>query len=98
RFGFEERPFLDQSGIFPVYGIRMLSTGLEYKLTHDKVVDVSLTSMTLDGTPSSNSSKSLADDPLSILTLRGADYETEKINIPVLLVTILVNFVVCITG
>ena len=86
RFGYEDRPFLndDGSGFIPLYGIRMVSFGAEYKITHDRVVDVAFTSMTIDGTKPNNNG-SLFDDPFAILTLRGAEYRQEQLEINTLL-------------
>ncbi len=85
RMGLEDRPFLGEGGFIPLYGIRMFSIGSEYKLTHDKVVDVTLTSMKLDATSPPSSGKTLAEDPLAILTLRGAEYQQRQLDVNVLL-------------
>lgn len=80
RFGYEDRPFLNESGVgaVPVYGIRMVSTGAEYKLTHDKTIDASLTSMAVDGTK--RTLNSIYDDTLAILTLRGAEFKQQQLD------------------
>jgi len=85
RFGLEDRPFLGEGGFIPIYGIRMVSIGTEYKLTHDKVVDVALTSMHIDATKPSKAGKSISSEPLAILTLRGAEYLTEQQDVNVVL-------------
>lgn len=85
RFGYEDRPFLGKGGFIPVYGIKMVSIGSEYKLTHDKTVDVSLTSMHIDATPPPSQGQSLAQDPFAILTLRGAEYRQEQMDVNALI-------------
>ncbi len=85
RLGYEDRPFLSNTGFIPVYGLRMISVGSEYKLTHDKVVDVALTSVHVDATKSRSNSKSVYDDPFSLLTLRGAEYHQEQMDVNILL-------------
>ncbi len=85
RAGYEDRPLVndDRRGIIPLYGIRMISLGAEYKITHDRVVDVALTSMTIDGTPNNNNT--LAEDPLDVLTIRGAEYRQEQFEVNLLI-------------
>lgn len=85
RLGLEDRPFLGETGFIPLYGIRMLSVGAEYKLTHDKTVDVALTSMHLDATTPPSDGRSIYDDPFAILTLRGAEYRQDQMDVNILL-------------
>ena len=85
--GYEDRAFLGERSFIPVYGIRMVSVGSEYKLTHDKVVDVALTFLHIDATQPRSETKSIYDDPLSILSLRGAEYQQEQMDVNALLFT-----------
>lgn len=87
RLGLEDRPFLGEGGFIPLYGIKLASVGAEYKLTHDKVVDVALTSMTLDATKPRSGGASLVDDPFAFLTLRGAEFNQDQMDVNALLFT-----------
>ncbi len=78
RFGYEDRPFLKEGAIFPVNTLRLTSVGAEYKLTHDKTVDMSLSSMHVGMTQPEPAQQSLYDNPLAILSLRGAEYRAEQ--------------------
>ena len=89
RLGNEERPFLNDSGeatLLAINGITMRSLGAAYHLTHNQIVDVSLTHMAVDAGPSEHSLP-LSEQPMTVLTLRGATYEPIDLKINVLLFT-----------
>jgi|GEM_PF-5894723 len=70
RFGYEDRPFLD-GDVLPLYNIRLVSIGSEYKLTRDKVIDVTLTSLLFDATRDIVSTQDASNRPL-VLARRAA--------------------------
>lgn len=85
RFGYEDRPFLAHQGAFiPIYGIKMVSIGSEYKLTHDKTVDVTLTSIHIDATKPDDKG-TIYDDPLAVLDLRGARFFEDQLDVNVVM-------------
>lgn len=77
RFGYEDRPFLNDvtESVVPIYGVKIVSIGSEYKLTHNTVVDIAFSAIRLDGIAPKEST--LNENPIELLTLRGAEYKQQ---------------------